>query len=117
VVQIVVRSCEGGRGECVDDYEHLSSISRSVLTFAGAGVEMKYTILFEASLCSEDMKQRTKRKEHYPILDLNLVYSLLKLVHGIRGHLLPLSYFYSLLFLAYFIPPPHFIAPFPSHAT
>jgi hypothetical protein len=29
------------RGECVDDYEHLSAISRSVLTFAGAGVEMK----------------------------------------------------------------------------
>jgi hypothetical protein len=41
VVQIVVRLREEGRGECVDDYEHLSAISRSVLTFAGAGVEMK----------------------------------------------------------------------------
>jgi len=31
----------GGRGECVDDYEHLNAISRSILTLAGAGVEMK----------------------------------------------------------------------------
>jgi len=43
VVQMVGRLREGGggRGECVDDYEHLSAISRSVLTLAGAGVEMK----------------------------------------------------------------------------